>query len=167
MTDCPCGSGLDYAVCCEPCITGAAPAATAAALMRSRYSAYVKNEISYLGETLHPRHRSDWDEEATRKWAGNAEWKALEILGTQAGEADDEEGVVEFAALYTEDNVDKRHHETSRFRKYNGRWYTWMVNCRNRPPIEMKPPRLAGMSPVLVAVARNTRNAAADNRDFL
>ena len=61
MTDCPCGSGLDYANCCEPCITGVEPATTAVTLMRSRYSAYVKNEIAYLGETLHPQHRTDWD----------------------------------------------------------------------------------------------------------
>ena len=123
MTDCPCGSGLDYAICCEPCISGAAPAATAVALMRSRYTAYVKNEIPYLGETLHPQHRSDWDADATRKWSENAEWNALEILSTQAGEADDEEGLVEFAALYREDDLDKRHHETSHFSKHNGRWY--------------------------------------------
>ncbi len=123
MTDCPCGSGLDYAVCCEPCIRGVSPAATAVALMRSRYTAYVKNEIPYLGETLHPQHRSDWDEDATRRWSENAEWKSLEVLGTQAGEADDDEGLVEFLAVFNEDNVDKRHHETSRFRKHKDRWY--------------------------------------------
>ena len=123
MTDCPCGSGLEYAACCEPCITGVAPAATAEALMRSRYSAYVVHDIPYLGETLHPQHRSDWDEAATLKWAENAQWNSLEIVSTSAGGVDDDEGVVEFIALYKEDNMDKRHHETSRFSKYNGRWY--------------------------------------------
>ena len=123
MTDCPCGSGLEYAACCEPCITGVAPATTAEALMRSRYSAYVMQDISYLGATLHPQHRSDWDEAATRKWANNAQWNSLEIVRTSAGGPADNEGVVEFIASYREDDMEKRHHETSRFSKYNGRWY--------------------------------------------
>ncbi len=123
MNDCPCGSGLAYTACCEPCITGVEPAASAVALMRSRYTAYVKNKIQYLGETLHPQHRSDWDEAATRRWAVNAEWHGLEILRTQAGEADDEDGLVEFVALYREDGLDKRHQESSSFRKSDGRWY--------------------------------------------
>jgi len=37
---CPCGSGTAYAACCEPMHQGA-PALTAEALMRSRYSAFV------------------------------------------------------------------------------------------------------------------------------
>ncbi|HRZ89595.1 MAG TPA: SEC-C metal-binding domain-containing protein, partial [Spirochaetia bacterium] len=45
MTEtCPCGSGREYSACCGPVIAGAVPAPTAEALMRSRYTAYVKGE---------------------------------------------------------------------------------------------------------------------------
>ena len=42
---CPCGSGLDYGLCCGQYISGAKDAPTAEALMRSRYTAYVVHEI--------------------------------------------------------------------------------------------------------------------------
>ena len=40
MTPCPCGQALPYACCCGRLHAGE-PAIDAAALMRSRYSAYV------------------------------------------------------------------------------------------------------------------------------
>ena len=47
-TDCPCCSGTPYADCCEPVIRGRRQAATAAELMRSRYSAYALGEIEWI-----------------------------------------------------------------------------------------------------------------------
>lgn len=91
--------------------------------MRSRYSAYVVGAIDYLGETLHPAHRADWDRDATRRWAEAAEWLGLEIMSTASGGANDDSGVVEFAASYREDGEARRHHESSRFEKVQGRWY--------------------------------------------
>jgi SEC-C motif-containing protein len=91
--------------------------------MRSRYSAYVEQAIDYLGDTLHPAHRGDWDRDATRRWAAGAEWLALEILDTEAGEAGDQEGFVDFLAHYREDGVERHHRERSRFRAEGGRWY--------------------------------------------
>jgi SEC-C motif-containing protein len=123
MQSCHCGSGQPYETCCAPFILGNAKAPTAEALMRSRYSAYVVGAIDYLGETLHPAHRRDWDREATRRWAEDAEWHGLEILSAEAGQADDSEGVVEFAANYAEKGEPRRHHELSRFAQVSGRWY--------------------------------------------
>ena len=91
--------------------------------MRSRYSAYVEHAIDYLGDTLHPDHRADWDREATRRWAEGAEWSSLEIVSTEAGQADDDESWVEFIATYRENEQVKRHQERSRFRRADGRWY--------------------------------------------
>jgi len=91
--------------------------------MRSRYSAYVEHQIDYLGETLHPDHRADWDREATRRWSQDAEWLGLEIVATEAGGTGDTEGWVEFIANFTEAGKPKRHHERSRFRHDDGRWY--------------------------------------------
>ena len=123
MTNCPCGSGQAYSSCCEPAHNGSFPSKTAEALMRSRYSAYVKNCIPYLGESLHPDHRKDWSEEDTRRWAENSEWLSLEIISTQGGQENDDEGIVEFAATFKEKDSQNRHHEISRFLKKEDRWY--------------------------------------------
>jgi len=40
MSDCACGSGQSYDVCCEPRINGSVPAETAEALLRARYTAH-------------------------------------------------------------------------------------------------------------------------------
>jgi SEC-C motif-containing protein len=122
MSDCPCGSGRNYSECCEPLHNGAQAAASAEALMRSRYSAYVKGQIGYLGESLHPDHRDDYDEQATRRWAQKAEWTGLEVRSTEAGSSEDE-AVVEFVANYRENGKPHRHHEFGHFVRNEGRWY--------------------------------------------
>ena len=123
MSHCPCGSKQTYAECCEPAHNGSAPSKTAEGLMRSRYSAYVKKQISYLGESLHPEHREDWSEEETKRWADNSEWLSLDIIATEKGSEKDDYGVVEFAASYKEKDKTSRHHEVSQFQKIDGRWY--------------------------------------------
>lgn len=123
MSECPCGSGVPYADCCEPILTGAMAAPTTERLMRSRYTAYQKGAIGYLGESLHPEHKADWDEAATRRWSANADWLGLEIVATEAGGEQDDEGTVEFIAQYRENGVARRHHEVSRFARKDGRWY--------------------------------------------
>ncbi len=53
---CPCGSGAVFGACCEPIHDGA-PAPTAEALMRSRYSAFVVGDEDHIFRTWHPRTR--------------------------------------------------------------------------------------------------------------
>ena len=122
MSDCPCGSGLPYEACCGPVHAGAVPAASPEALMRSRYSAYVRGDIDYLHDTLHPDSRADHDREAARRWASQSEWLGLDIRGTEPGSGDDE-GFVEFVAKFRERGVLRQHHERSRFARLGGRWY--------------------------------------------
>ncbi len=100
--------------------------------MRSRYSAYVECAIDYLGETLHPNHRGDWDRDATRRWAENAEWRGLEIIAVEAGQPGDNEGRVEFVATFDEQGKTQRHHERGRFRTQGNRWY--YVDCEVPKP---------------------------------
>ena len=123
MPSCHCGSGRPFNSCCAPYVGGTEVAPTAEALMRSRYSAYVEQAIDYLGETLHPGHKADWDRDATRRWAADAEWLGLEIVATEAGQPGDKEGWVEFIASFNEQGAPKRHHERSRFQFQDGRWY--------------------------------------------
>jgi SEC-C motif-containing protein len=119
---CPCGSGAAFGECCGPILDGAL-AATAEGLMRSRYSAYAVGRIEYLRDSLHPEHRGDMDLAATRRWALEARWLGLEILGREGGAANDDEGVVEFVASYKDKGLVRRHHERANFRRYEGAWF--------------------------------------------
>jgi SEC-C motif-containing protein len=119
---CPCGSGLSLNACCKPLIDGTAKAPTAEALMRSRYTAYTLQDISYLASTLDPNQLRDFDRDATADWAQDSTWMGLEIVSTSAGSSDDKDGSVEFKARYARNGVTQEHHEVSRFRKFHGTW---------------------------------------------
>ncbi|MCW3040562.1 MAG: hypothetical protein JWM31_2467, partial [Solirubrobacterales bacterium] len=58
---CPCGSGAAFAACCGELHrrrgSGRAAAPTAAALMRSRYSAFAVGDPVYLLASWHPSTR--------------------------------------------------------------------------------------------------------------
>jgi len=123
MEKCPCGSELEYTECCGPVISGERTAATAEQLMRSRYTAYVKKEIPYLGASLHPDHRKDYNEKSTREWAEGSVWHKLEILTTEAGGPEDAEGTVEFIASFTQAGKMTAHHEVASFKKEDGSWF--------------------------------------------
>jgi SEC-C motif-containing protein len=116
---CPCGSGRALADCCGPLLAGA-PAATAEALMRSRYTAHVRGAIDYIVDTHDPATRAALDRRAIARWAKESDWLGLTILA-----ADEAAGVVEFAASYRPlaDGREQRHHERSRFLRHDGRWF--------------------------------------------
>jgi SEC-C motif-containing protein len=122
MSLCPCGSGQQYADCCEPYIKGDRLPETAEQLMRSRYSAYATASIDYLHTTLHPEHQADHDVNAARKWAAESDWLGLEIISTTDGGNDDETGIVEFKAFYRDKGRNRQLHEISRFEKVDGSW---------------------------------------------
>jgi len=91
--------------------------------MRSRYSAYVLGDIDYIVETHDPSTAMHADRASAARWAREADWKGLEVVGTEGGEPDDEEGIVEFKARFVRDGANCVHHERSTFRKIRGRWY--------------------------------------------
>ncbi|MEN0057580.1 MAG: YchJ family metal-binding protein [Bdellovibrio sp.] len=116
---CPCGSELDYTKCCGLYHAGQASAPTAEALMRSRYSAFAKNQMQYLRDTTDPQTIDQIDEDANQEWADRAQFLKLEILNA---EEKGTKGLVEFKAFYTVDNEEYVHHEVSTFRKQAGEW---------------------------------------------
>lgn len=92
MTDpkkCLCKSGVPFADCCEAVLSGQRKAATAEALMRSRYSAYVMGDISHLLKTWHSSTRPSAIDPDTIP-----DWRGLDIIRTDKGQADDDEGIV-------------------------------------------------------------------------
>lgn len=113
---CPCGTQKDYSQCCEPYITGKKPAPTPEALMRSRYTAYVKVAAPYLKETLAPEARGDFNEKDVYEWSQQSEWLGLEILKAEGK-------TVEFMAKYKAQGKVLEHHEVSTFRQEGGKWY--------------------------------------------
>jgi SEC-C motif-containing protein len=118
---CPCGSNLDDDACCAR-YHRREPAPTAEALMRSRYTAYVRGEIDYLVETHDPTTRGSLDREAMTAWSRDTEWLGLEIVATEYGSATDARGVVEFIARGKTKGKPFAQRERSRFRKVDGRW---------------------------------------------
>ena len=118
--DCPCGSGCQFARCCGIYLGAGAAAPTAAALMRSRYSAYVLGNETYLRQTWHPSTRPEalhLDQEPAPQWIG------LTVVAVKGGNEEDADGSVEFVARYKINGKANRVHEISRFVKEQGRWF--------------------------------------------
>lgn len=122
---CPCGSGLQYSACCHPYLTRAVPAPTPEALMRSRYTAYVRQDVDYLIATWYPEHHPQQWRDAIADSCRDTHWLGLTVLDAAAG-SHAQEGFVEFAARYTEPGRPTRPavlHERSRFLRLHDRWY--------------------------------------------
>ena len=86
--------------------------------MRSRYSAFVERDESYLLATWHPDTRP-----SRVRLPPEQRWLGLRIKATAEGGPSDSTGTVEFVARFKIDGKGHRLHEISRFEKINGRWY--------------------------------------------
>jgi SEC-C motif-containing protein len=122
---CPCGTGRYFNACCGPLLAGA-PAATAEALMRSRYTAYVLLDAAYL-ERTHCPPAAARPADTPEIGAGTApdpalHWLDLRILRTERGGPGDRDGVVEFIARYKHRGRAGRLHEVSRFVRAGAGW---------------------------------------------
>lgn len=122
MTTCPCGSGRPLDDCCNPIIAGA-PAATAEALMRARYTAFATRQTEgFLYETLAEEKRGEFDQAEVDMTARDAEALGLEVRAVTGGGEGDEAGTVEFVARFRMRGQPIVHHELAAFRRENGRW---------------------------------------------
>ena len=84
MNECPCGSGKQLSACCGLYIDGA-PAPTAEATMRSRYSAHVLGTVDHLLATLSSDQRADYSREDAEKAFSETKWLGLEIRKADQG----------------------------------------------------------------------------------
>ena len=119
---CHCDSMMPYKLCCEPLISGDRAAKTALALMRSRFSAHVEQQATYIFNTYGEQLRSELLLEDIEHSLKGISWDELEILSVSQGRAFDEEGVVEFLAHYTQNSEQYTMHERSLFHKEQGVW---------------------------------------------
>ncbi len=122
MNSCPCGSGNDFAACCQPIIAGKKAPETAEQLMRARYTAHVKVDVDFLYDSTHPDYREGYDHKGTRVWAEKSEWHGLEIVDKTLGGPKDEQGEVEFIARFRDKQGLRSHHERGQFKRKRGRW---------------------------------------------
>jgi SEC-C motif domain protein len=112
---CPCDTGMAYALCCGLYHAGE-PAPTAQALMRSRYSAYVKALEPYILATWHASKRP---RSIGGRFPGH-QWIRLTVKDAQQS---GDTATVEFVAVSKMQGRASRLHETSRFVREAGRWY--------------------------------------------
>jgi SEC-C motif-containing protein len=121
---CPCGRydakkrAVAYADCCGRFVDhfNTTPAPDAEHLMRSRYSAFVREQASYLLATWHSSTRP-----ASLDFDAGAKWLGLEVRQHQVTGADTAE--VAFVARYRVQGQAVRLHERSRFVREDGRWF--------------------------------------------
>jgi SEC-C motif domain protein len=115
--DCPCGLDRSYRDCCGVFHAATATAPTAAALMRSRFSAFAVHDDAYLLRTWHPTTRPPRVE-----FEPGLLWTRLHILGTTGGSLLHTEGTVDFRADYSVRGRPDSMHEHSRFVRDDGVW---------------------------------------------
>jgi SEC-C motif-containing protein len=116
---CPCGRPAAYADCCGRYHAGPqhGQAPDAEALMRSRYSAYVRELADYLLLTWHPGTRPA----EPLHFEPGLRWLGLEVKRHRAIDADHAE--VAFVARSKLGGRAHRLQETSRFVREGGRWF--------------------------------------------
>jgi len=131
---CPCRIHSDqpdvsYEQCCKPLHQGE-KAASAEALMRSRYSAFALGLEQYLLTSWHPDTRPQ-----SLSFDDSADWKRLEII---RAEDNGESGEVHFKAWFKEEDQWQLLEETSLFFNIDGHWYYHSGDYR---PQTLKPGR--------------------------
>ena len=141
MKACPCGSGKTFDLCCQPLIAGRAPAPTAEALMRSRYSAFVLADLDYLQKTSAGEAALKFDRAELALSLPGTEWLGLTITATEAGGADDDEGTVTFEARFRENGRLHRQGERSEFRRIGGAWRYRRGDVAALPGTALRPGR--------------------------
>jgi len=90
--------------------------------MRSRYTAYATEQIDYILSSHDPDTVKDVDRKSSEEWAKEADWQGLEVLATEAGGPEDDNGMVEFVARYRIGDNEYAHHERATFRRVDGEW---------------------------------------------
>jgi SEC-C motif domain protein len=112
---CPCGLPAAYDACCGRFHRGAA-APTPELLMRSRYTAYAREDGAYLLATWHPSTRP-----ATVVFDPSLRCTRLEVVDAVGGLLDPT-GTVRFRAHHVRGGAAGVLEEHSRFRREGGRW---------------------------------------------
>lgn len=119
MRACPCGSGAGLDSCCGPYVSGEAQPPTAEALMRSRYTAFVEQNVDHLVRThAHPAP-DQLRAELQASMGPQKRWLGLVVHSADEG---NKVGYVSFTASCVDSGQLVEIRERSEFRKRKGRW---------------------------------------------
>jgi len=118
---CPCGSGKGYECCCGPLHANNVQAKDALALMRARYSAYVRKHVDYLLATWHPSTRPPTLDLADRPGL-RTHWLGLQVISHRTLDPQRQE-VSFIARVKVGGGPAQRLAERSRFLNENGVWF--------------------------------------------
>lgn len=149
MTICPCQSTQTYQNCCEPFHNQTATPTTAEQLMRSRYSAFVLQNIDYIINTTVPAQQPLLDKQAISDWAKQTDWAGLQIIN-HIPKIGKRHAQVEFKAFFNQQlntpNGQNFHHELSTFVKIikadSEKWY--FLDPKVTMTISQKSPCICG-----------------------
>ena len=120
---CYCGSSKFFTHCCQPFLNRQAKPSSAEQLMRSRFSAFCRQDFQYLIDTLHRSKHNDNELEQLQQNSHHTHWVKLSILNVQMGKHNDQKGVVEFNAIFVEGTQFYQLHERSCFIREQQQWY--------------------------------------------
>jgi len=115
--NCPCGSNITFATCCENIHKNPKEIQSAEMLMRARYAAFTVHNIDFIYQTFHPTTRRYQNKKDIEQWAKENKWMQLEIVRTT-------HNTVEFKAYFLDKELNTQvHHEKSTFKIFQGQWY--------------------------------------------
>lgn len=86
--------------------------------MRSRYTAFARQDAAHLLRTWHPSTRP-----VGLELDADTQWRRLVIVDRVAGGPFDREGIVEFEAFWRQDDQRGSLRERSRFVREDRHWY--------------------------------------------
>jgi SEC-C motif-containing protein len=105
-------------VCCGPILVGTTTAATAEALMRSRFTAHVANDQGFLHRTFLPTARLPY---VPKPGEPVPRWTRLIVHRHGPGPSGNS-AWVDFSAYYVENGAELALHEKSEFSRVGGEW---------------------------------------------
>jgi len=118
MEPCPCGAQKTFEECCGPLLAGT-PAPTVEALVRSRYTAFVKRSLDHVDRTHAPEVRDDFNRAEAERAAEECEWLGLEIRKVvEHGDTAE----VEFLVRFRRNDQVVGQATLSQFRRDAGQW---------------------------------------------
>lgn len=142
---CYCCSNKNFETCCAPYLNKSVYPDTPEALMRSRYSAFVLKDITYIEETMRGKALQKADLEQTRLWLDCVDWKGLRVIESKKLGSDT--GLVHFIAEYEQASILKMLEEKSEFKRINQRWFYVKGKQLNSSNTEQKKPQIGRNEP--------------------
>ncbi len=120
---CPCGSGKSYGSCCGIFHHGLKFPQNAEELMRSRYSAYALNNLTYIKNTMQGKAAQGFLEKESDTQQKSHQLLGLEVLRHIKDKKNPNHAFVEFRALHQYQEKCSVIQELSEFLKIDGKWF--------------------------------------------